>query len=206
MIDERTAYFIDYENEANGRIFYHLDDFQDGDKLFFFYSKQHSNLSVPFEQLDTLRKRRLDIETVPVYTDDQCLMKNALDFQLSSYVGFVHANRQFDKLVIVAKDTGYNPVVEFWTERGANIEKRTYAHKPIRNGEGKAALIQNDEAIQRILESYTPAMQEVVEKALIETQNEKDFAAAVYPMIKQTKAKNIYQQNFKRHLKRLHLI
>jgi hypothetical protein len=52
-------------------------------------------------------------------------IKNALDFQLSTYLGFIisETNKE-DKYVIISKDTGFDRVVDFWKAQNVKIKRK----------------------------------------------------------------------------------
>lgn len=50
--------------------------------------------------------------------------KNALDFQLSSYLGYLIGNgKQKDKFYIVSKDKGFDCVVTFWNKQEVKLRR-----------------------------------------------------------------------------------
>ena len=55
----------------------------------------------------------------------QCGGKNALDFQMSSYVGFLISKYPNEKINIVSNDKGFENLLSFWREQGFdNLELR----------------------------------------------------------------------------------
>ena len=50
--------------------------------------------------------------------------KNYLDFQLSTYLGYLIAQDKYENVRIISKDTGFDSVVDFWTGRGIDIKRR----------------------------------------------------------------------------------
>jgi hypothetical protein len=48
---------------------------------------------------------------------------NSLDFQLISYAGFIIGKDKDCKINIYSNDTGFDPVIEFWTNRCRNIKR-----------------------------------------------------------------------------------
>ncbi|MBR2999915.1 MAG: hypothetical protein IKF39_02870 [Oscillospiraceae bacterium] len=51
--------------------------------------------------------------------------RNALDFQLTTYLGYLIAQNPSERFEIISGDIGFDAVVDFWTERGVQIEKKS---------------------------------------------------------------------------------
>lgn len=48
---------------------------------------------------------------------------NALDFQLSSYFGYLIGTNVDNSFIIYSNDTGFDPVIDFWSAKGINIKR-----------------------------------------------------------------------------------
>lgn len=110
-------YFVDYEN-VHGEGILHIDELESNVKIFFLYSENCKNIS-----LDIIEKAcKKDISIIAYKTG---IGKNALDFQLSSLLGFVIGTtvKEQDEYIIVSKDTGFDCVVEFWKQRNCVISR-----------------------------------------------------------------------------------
>lgn len=111
-------YFIDYEN-VHSVGFAGVENLGSNDTLLLMYSEYCK--SFPFEVLEKICIHRVNLKVYRVLTGT----KNALDFQLSSYVGYIIAKNEDKKencsYYIVSKDMGYNHLVDFWKRRGVNI-------------------------------------------------------------------------------------
>lgn len=46
---------------------------------------------------------------------------NALDFQLSSYLGYLIANHSSEKFYVVSKDTGYKCLCDYWIKQKITV-------------------------------------------------------------------------------------
>lgn len=112
-------YFIDFEN-VHSEGFVGLDKVDSGSVIYVVYSENCKNIS-----LDIVEKA----ERVGVKISAYKAMvgsKNALDFQLSSLLGYVigQTKEQEDtEYIIIANDSGYDKVVEFWKINGVEISK-----------------------------------------------------------------------------------
>ena len=112
-------YFIDYENvHAEG--FKGASDLGENDIVCVMYTDQSRN--VTFDIIEEINRRKARIESYRAGTGS----KNALDFQLSSYLGYVIGKNESKpyQYYIVSEDTGYDRVVEFWQGRGIAIARK----------------------------------------------------------------------------------
>ena len=48
---------------------------------------------------------------------------NALDFQLASYIGYLIAMDSQSEIIVYSNDTGFDPVIEWWKDRGISIKR-----------------------------------------------------------------------------------
>lgn len=103
-----SIFLIDYEN-VNESGFKGILNCQKEDLIYIFYTKNGSTLS--FDSHKLLEEAKPKIE----YFNAENGSKNALDFQLSSFLGYLitsHSNEQF---YIISKDKGYEVLVKFWS-------------------------------------------------------------------------------------------
>ena len=107
-------YFIDTENIGNIWV-----DFleQNKDSLFYvFYTGRSAN--IPYSVISLI------IENCDYIRFIECKEgNNALDFQLSTELGFSIANDSDSEYIIVSKDSGYDSVVDYWTCRGVSLSR-----------------------------------------------------------------------------------
>lgn len=98
-------YLIDYENtkKISG-----CSALSEQDTIVFFYSQNANSLSFDLhkELCQTLAKKE--------YFLIRCGGKNALDFQLSSYVGYLVAKFPDENIYIVSQDKGFEYLLTFW--------------------------------------------------------------------------------------------
>ena len=83
------------------------------------YTEQSKTFSL--EVVETIVRQKAKLESYKAGTG----AKNALDFQLSSYLGYMIAKgeKTEDRFYIVSKDTGFNRLVDFWVERGVTVKR-----------------------------------------------------------------------------------
>ena len=109
-------YLIDYENIHNIRGCKKLGE---NDTIVFFYSATANVISIDLhlELVKTQAKTEF-LLVKKASANSKNTTKNALDFQLSSYVGFLLAKFPKEKIYIVSKDKGYENLLSFWADRG----------------------------------------------------------------------------------------
>lgn len=102
-----SVFLVDYENthSLSG-----IATLSKDDKVVIFYSQNANSLT--FDTHKRIMESSATVEYKYVGTGSQ----NALDFQLSTYLGYlVSAHKDSDeKIVIVSRDKGFNNVVSFW--------------------------------------------------------------------------------------------
>ena len=111
-----TYYFVDYENVHSDGIV-DCTELDPGDIVYVFYTEQAKNITLDILEQFTRKGIRLELDKAGTGA------KNALDFQLSSYLGYVIAKHEEENIryVIVSRDTGFDRLVQFWGEKGIEI-------------------------------------------------------------------------------------
>ena len=106
-------YFIDFENIGTAGL-KRIQTVNEEDRYYIFYSDACLNISE-----EILQRIRDKGGTVELYKVDNGV-SNALDFQLSSYLGYIIRGRihMADEFIIVSKDKGYDVVCKFWQRKG----------------------------------------------------------------------------------------
>lgn len=115
---EMNYYFIDYENvHADG--FTGVENLGENDVICVMYTEHSKAFSL--ELVEKIARQRARLESYKAGTG----AKNSLDFQLASYLGYVIAKREGegDCFYVVSRDTGFNHLVDFWTERNVKIKR-----------------------------------------------------------------------------------
>ena len=107
-----ATYLIDYENTQN---LSGIEKLTEDDFVVIFYSKNANMLNFPTHI--ALKQAKATIE----YKNVEVGGSNALDFQLSSYLGFLINQNSQELYYIVTKDKGYKNLVSFWKSE-ANVE------------------------------------------------------------------------------------
>lgn len=110
-------FLIDFENVKLDGV-KDLKGVQEGDAIIFFYSEQCKNVTLDLVQDMLTLKLQYNSYKVKVGT------KNALDFQLSSHLGFLIGQLGSDaNYYIVSNDKGYDCLCSHWVEQGISVER-----------------------------------------------------------------------------------
>jgi hypothetical protein len=111
-----AIYLIDYENvKSNGlKGVSKLDQF---DRVYIFYSVNAETLT--FEVHQQINESQADVSYIKIDAGG----KNALDFQLSTYLGYLVAQENEEQFYIVSDDTGFDFVIKFWSKHKKKINK-----------------------------------------------------------------------------------
>lgn len=111
-------YFIDFEN-VHSEGFAGIESLGKNDTLYLMYTEHCKAVSI--EALEKICRRKINLEVYRAGTGT----KNALDFQLSSFMGYIIAKNEEkeNSFYIVSKDTGFNPLIDFWKEKGVNVKR-----------------------------------------------------------------------------------
>ena len=105
-----------------------INKLEPSDKVCIFYSEHADTLTFDLHKRLNESKATITFEKVEVGS------KNALDFQLATFLGYEIASKKDDEYYIVSKDTGYTSVYNYWKKRKIGIclwqDKRTYNCSP----------------------------------------------------------------------------
>lgn len=110
-------YLVDYENvKVDGMS--GVDQLEKTDSVCIFYSENASTLT--FGLHESLNRSQAAI----VFQKVEVGVKNALDFQLSTYLGYLISENEGknETYYIVSEDKGLAILTGYWAERGANVE------------------------------------------------------------------------------------
>lgn len=110
----KTYYLVDYEN-VHKKGLYGIDELEKTDNVIIFYSPNADKL--PFSLHSQIIETKAKITCFEVDT----VGKNALDFQLSSYIGYIVGKHSKCMCYIISKDSGYENVCNFWRKYGKKI-------------------------------------------------------------------------------------
>lgn len=120
-----TVYLVDFENVRSEGL-KGVEELSSEDKVVIFYS-QNAN-SITFDVHTLLRKSSAEIETYHILRGGH----NSLDFQLSTYLGYLVMENSYREIVIISKDKGFLCVTNFWEENSDKCNCKIKLCKSIR--------------------------------------------------------------------------
>ena len=107
-------YLVDYENVHNDGVT-NIKMLKETDHVIIFYGD--SIRSIPFDTHVEMMASKAKIE----YIETHKTAKNYLDFQLATYLGYLIGQGEKGPVYLITNDTGYDSIVDFWTERNLII-------------------------------------------------------------------------------------
>ncbi|MEG0998999.1 MAG: PIN domain-containing protein [Clostridiales bacterium] len=112
-----NIYLVDYENvQSQGLV--GILNLSAQDSVYVFYSAKDK---LSFEILEQITKSKSAIK----YLKSSVGGKNALDHQISGYLGYLLGTSECKEYYIVSKDKGYQHIMEFWQEQKINVNIHT---------------------------------------------------------------------------------
>lgn len=172
-------YFIDYENvHTDG--FIGVEELDENDSIILMYTEQCKGCS--WDLLEKITKNKIGLEILKVDTGS----KNALDFQLSSYLGYILAQNSDKncKYYIVSKDSGYDRIVEFWNNRGNKITRVPNLSRKIEKKTAKVAVSKSVvQDLPKKKKSKTRKKSELTKSELLKYINPDEFSDEIFEII-----------------------
>lgn len=108
-------FLVDFENVRTDGV-KDLKGVQEGDSMVVFYSENCK--SITLDVLNSIIALKLKYSSFKVKVGT----KNALDFQLTSYLGYLIGQGGMDtNYYIVSDDKGFEVVADFWKEQGISV-------------------------------------------------------------------------------------
>ncbi|MDE6102800.1 MAG: hypothetical protein K2F73_07500, partial [Ruminococcus sp.] len=113
---QRTRYYlIDYENVHQAG-FEGIEKLTSNDCLIVFYTTNAETLTF------SLYEKLVSCKAVVQLCKVKCGGKNALDFQLSTFLGYILGKNPDSDCHIISNDKGYEYIRNFWKERNIKIK------------------------------------------------------------------------------------
>nr|MBQ8253671.1 hypothetical protein [Lachnospiraceae bacterium] len=112
-----AIYLIDYENTGVKGL-YGIENLREDDLIVVFYGPKTG--AVPFDDHVRISSAVSHVE----YIKTSKTAKNYLDFQLTTYLGYLVAHTGVKEYYVISKDSGYDSVIDFWKSRGIAIVRR----------------------------------------------------------------------------------
>lgn len=102
-----TVYLVDFENVRSEGL-RGVEKLSENDKVVIFYSVNADAITFDVHML--LSRSRAEIETFRILRGG----RNSLDFQLSTYLGYLVMENKYRHIVIVSQDKGFLCATSFW--------------------------------------------------------------------------------------------
>ncbi len=165
-------FLVDYENIGEAGL-KGIENLGSDTSTVIFYSEHADKIS--FDMHQVLCKCLSKLEFRKAETGK----KNALDFQLSTYLGYLVASHPGDRFFIISKDNGYRVVMDFWNKN--TIQQLDYIGRAYEKGARQnpltpASTEPRTERSQPAAVTPMPAPSAQSEKAAIPVQGEKTEA------------------------------
>ena len=113
----KRLYLVDYENVSDAGLV-GVNQLSSNDIVVIFYGSKVK--TVAYESLIAITSSTANIEHVKA----EKTAKNYLDFQLTTYLGYKLGQNSYDEIYVISKDSGFDAVVDFWTEKGYSIKRQ----------------------------------------------------------------------------------
>lgn len=118
-----STYLVDFENVGVGGMD-GVEKLSDRDRVVIFYGKQAA--AVPFERHIEIASSRAEVRYIKVDKTG----KNFLDFQLSSYCGYLIGSTSENEFIIVSRDNGFGSMEDFWHGKEMSGKKISMKRRP----------------------------------------------------------------------------
>ena len=112
-----SIYLVDFENVTSEGLS-GVGNLGEGDKVILFYSTKANKISLPIHV--EMSKSPASFEYKEVLVGG----KNALDYQLSTYLGYLIGQNEDANYYIVSKDRGYEYLSDFWKQTLKDTEEQ----------------------------------------------------------------------------------
>lgn len=107
-------YLVDYENVKKDGL-NAINKLTEKDRVCIFYSQNAETMTFGLHRRLNESVAQITFQKVEVGT------KNALDFQLVTFLGYIIAKNEEKNYYIVTKDNGFNSVCLYWAKRNVNV-------------------------------------------------------------------------------------
>lgn len=183
-------YLVDYENIHND-LDNLINNTSNGDSIVLFYSETCKNISLDI--ISNFTSRNLKIDCFKVITGT----KNALDFQLASYLGYlVGENKKAANYYIVSNDKGFDCLCEYWDSIGVSVVRicaQTSVVKPV--------LKQNPPKTKKEVKKNNKVNNDITLEKVKEIVKENSEAEFIVDVLNNSKEKTEVHNKISKHYK-----
>ena len=109
-----VIYLIDFENVHSDGL-KGIEQLAENDVCYVFYSEHAGVLTF------NIHKKIIESRAKIYYVEAQVGMKNALDFQLVSYLGYMIRENQEASYCVISNDRAFALVADFWKNKGVDV-------------------------------------------------------------------------------------
>ena len=109
-----AIYLIDFENVHSDGL-KGIEQLAENDICYVFYSEHAGVLTF------NIHKKIIESRAKIYYVEAQVGMKNALDFQLVSYLGYMIRENQEASYCVISNDRAFALVADFWKNKGVDV-------------------------------------------------------------------------------------
>ena len=178
-----AVYLVDFEN-VNSPGIAGIQKLTKEDKVYIFYTANASSMSF------AAHLNLLSSPAEVVYYNVSSGGKNALDFQLSSFLGYLICQGKEKRFCIISNDRGYEYVKNFWERSGLAVDISISGAPSVNRAllpfekPFTAKIQQQEEQTEEIAEQ---APVQTIEEAVSEPEPEKEEETGYIPEIKEEK-------------------
>lgn len=112
-----ATYLIDYENTGVKGLL-GIEQLKEDDLIIIFYGPKTG--AVPFDEHVKICQAASQVK----YIKTTKTAKNYLDFQLTTYLGYLVGQTDVKEYYVISKDSGYDSVIDFWKKWGIRIVRK----------------------------------------------------------------------------------
>lgn len=169
-------YLVDYENVKTDGL-KDLTGVKAGDVVILFYSDQCKNITLDI--MDRMVQRNIKFSFCKVTTG----VKNALDFQLASHLGYLIGKDKEAKYYIVSNDKGYDCLCEYWSKHNITVERITFKAN---ESQGNTTKKKETKKKSKVEESDMASIEEITN--LLSDKDEPDVVLKIFNQYKTKQA------------------
>lgn len=178
--DDMNYYLVDYENIRADSL-KELTGVQEGDEMILFYSEQCKNISL--EVIENIVRLNVQFSCFKVITGT----KNALDFQLSSYLGYLIGKFEENAAYyIVSNDKGFDCLCEYWERLDKSVKRIVFQKQEPEVKVENKEVIKTSEKKRKVKESDIASLEEI--KSLLTEEDEPEEVLKIFNQYKTKQA------------------
>lgn len=191
-----ATYLIDYENVYIEGLT-GLEQLSAKDEVVIFYTQNRCGLTFELHRRLISCRASLRLMEVTALSTRKNTVKNALDLQLSMYIGYLVGSRPKEPLYIISKDTDFDLDLSFFSQYLQESGTMLTVCATIENALNGVPAV----SAEQVLEQTEDAMTE--EQVQIQSKKNKKNAAVVFPKALQKQVQDLLQLEDKQAVNRI---